>query len=402
MHVSKKLSSSALALMAALALAAPASAQVAGGGVSASFAPATGVLTVSGDDADNTILIGRGGGGKILVNDGAVTIQGGTPTINNTSLIQVAGQGGADRIILAEGVPGLPGVQVDGGDGLDTLEVNGGSINEAFTAAPNAGRVRLDRTVPTSGPYSVDIGSTENLVLDMAAGDDTFTGSNGLAALIQITVDGGPGNDELNGSDGADILIGGPGKDVIDGNRGNDVAFMGPGNDVFIWDPGDGSDVVEGQDGQDTLRFNGANVSERIDVSANGGRARFTRDVANITMDLDDVETIEFNALGGADTITVNDLSGTDVDDVTLELAGQLGGFDGDGQIDAVVVNGSNGDDNVRIARRNGNVVVSGLPATVTIGASEPTDTLTVNGLGGDDDFNVNLPGGDISLTVNP
>src|SRR6266542_3394503 len=324
MHVSKKLSSSALALMAALALAAPASAQIAGGGVSASFAPATGVLTVSGDDADNTILIGRGGGGKILVNDGAVTIQGGTPTINNTSLIQVAGQGGADRIILAEGVPGLPGVQVDGGDGLDTLEVNGGSINEAFTAAPNAGRVRLDRTVPTSGPYSVDIGSTENLVLDMAAGDDTFTGSNGLAALIQITVDGGPGNDELNGSDGADILIGGPGKDVIDGNRGNDVALMGHGNDVFIWDPGDGSDV-----------------------SANGGRARFTRDVANITMDLDDVETIEFNALGGADTITVNDLSGTDVDDVTLELAGQLGGFDGDGQIDAVVVNGSNGDDNV-------------------------------------------------------
>ena len=39
---------------------------------------------------------------------------------------------------------------------------------------------------------------------------------------------------------------------------------------------------------------------------------RFTRDVANITMDLNDVEHIDFNALGGADTITVNDLTGTE------------------------------------------------------------------------------------------
>ena len=30
-------------------------------------------------------------------------------------------------------------------------------------------------------------------------------------------------------------------------------------------------------------------------------------------MDLNDVETIDFNALGGADKITVNDLTGTDV-----------------------------------------------------------------------------------------
>ena len=29
-------------------------------------------------------------------------------------------------------------------------------------------------------------------------------------------------------------------------------------------------------------------------------------------MDLNDVEAIDLNALGGADTVTVNDLSGTD------------------------------------------------------------------------------------------
>ena len=46
---------------------------------------------------------------------------------------------------------------------------------------------------------------------------------------------------------------------------------------------------------------------------ATGERALFTRDIANVVMDLNDVEAIDFNALGGADKFVVNDLSGTDV-----------------------------------------------------------------------------------------
>ena len=57
---------------------------------------------------------------------------------------------------------------------------------------------------------------------------------------------------------------------------------MGAGDDTFVWNPGDGSDIVEGQDGIDTMLFNGANIAEKIDISANGSRVRFTRDVANI------------------------------------------------------------------------------------------------------------------------
>ena len=57
-----------------------------------------------------------------------------------------------------------------------------------------------------------------------------------------------------------------------------------------------------------------------METSANGGRVRFTRDIANIVMDLDDVETINANALGGADTLTVNDLSGTDLTRVDADL----------------------------------------------------------------------------------
>ena len=77
------------------------------------------------------------------------------------------------------------------------------------------------------------------------------------------------------------------------------------------------------------MAFNGANVNENMDVSANGGRVRFSRNVANITMDLNDVESIVAKTLGGADNLVVNDLSGTDVADVVADLAAAGGGDDG-------------------------------------------------------------------------
>ena len=94
------------------------------------------------------------------------------------------------------------------------------------------------------------------------------------------------------------MLIGGDGNDTVIGGRGNDVALLGNGNDTFIWNPGDGSDIVEGQAGTDTLVFNGANVNENIDISANGSRVRLFRDVGNVTMDLNGVEHIQLATLG--------------------------------------------------------------------------------------------------------
>src|SRR5262249_6662080 len=152
------------------------------------------------------------------------------------------------------------------------------------------------------------------------------------------------------GSAGADRLLGGDGNDLITGGRGDDVAFMGAGNDTFVWNPGDGSDIVEGQAGRDSMLFNGANIAEKIDVSANGSRVRFTRDVASTTMDLTGVEQIDFPAKGGADAITVNDLSGTDVTQVNLDLAGTPGSGTGDGAADTVTVNGTDAKDAIKVA----------------------------------------------------
>src|SRR5437667_5426359 len=125
------------------------------------------------------------------------------------------------------------------------------------------------------------------------------------------TIDGGGGNDTINGGDGNDLLIGGAGNDTVTGGRGDDVAILGSGNDRFVWNPGDGSDIVEGGTGTDTLEFNGSNVGEHIDISANGNRATLFRDVGNVTMDLNGVEKIALKTLSGADVVTVNDLTGT-------------------------------------------------------------------------------------------
>src|SRR6202008_3796994 len=160
-------------------------------------------------------------------------------------------------------------------------------------------RVRFDRITPA--PFFLDIGTTENLVLNANGGDDVITAGNGLASLIQLTIDGGTGNDKITGGDGNDKLLGGDGNDLIFGGRGDDTALLGAGDDTFVWNPGDGSDVVEGQDGNDTLVFNGANVNENIAISANGSRTLLTRDVASIAMDLNGIENIDLRTLGGSD-----------------------------------------------------------------------------------------------------
>jgi Ca2+-binding RTX toxin-like protein len=341
-------------------------------------------------ETGNDTLLGKGGADFLFGGADSDVLTGGSGDD------QSFGEGGNDRIIWN---PGDGSDLNEGGDGADTIEVNGGNGAEVFTAVPNGTRVRFDRTTP--GPFFLDIGTAEDLVLNMNGGDDSFTGANGLAPLIRLTVDGGAGNDTINGGDGNDRLLGGDGNDTIDGNRGADTALMGAGDDVFIWDPGDGSDTVEGQDGNDAMRFNGANVSEKFDFSANGGRLRFTRDVGSIVMDVNGVERIDVNAAGAADQTTVHDLPGTGVRDVRLDLAGQIGGATGDGAIDAVIVEATGGDDAVRIAGSAGTASVAGLAATISISAAEANDTLLVSGLVGDDALDASgLGAGAISLTL--
>jgi Ca2+-binding RTX toxin-like protein len=244
-------------------------------------------------------------------------------------------------------------------------------------------------------------GANDSLVIAGNGGDDRITATTLPAGVVKLTLDGGGGNDTLLGSQGADTLIGGDGNDFVFGDNGDDVAFMGIGDDVFQWNPGDGSDVVEGGDGTDELAFFGANIGESINIVANGGRTLFTRDIASVTMDLNDVERISFRALGGADTIAIGDLSGTDVSRIDIDLTGPNGG--GDGAVDTITVNSTQGDDTILVTSDAGGVHVTGLPAAVNIfGQEAALDGLTVNGQAGNDVIDARgLQADGIQLTMN-
>jgi Ca2+-binding RTX toxin-like protein len=339
----------------------------------------------------NDSLLGKGGFDFLFGGSENDTLTGGDADD------QVFGESGNDRMIWN---PGDDTDLNEGGAGTDTVEVNGGNGAEVFTTTANGTRVRFDRLDPA--PFSIDIGTSEKLVVNMSGGNDSFSATGNLAALIQITVDGGAGNDTILGSNGADVLFGGDGDDFIDGQQGNDVAFMGAGNDVFQWDPGDGSDTIEGQDGSDTMLFNGSAGAEQFEASANGGRVLFTRTLGNIVMDLNDVESIDLNALGNTDTAIVNDLSGTDLVELNIDLGGVIGGSTGDGQADTIIVKGSNGADIIDVFGAGTSVAVFGLAAQVNIANAEgANDSLVINSLGGDDGVTATtLPAGIIKLTI--
>jgi hypothetical protein len=111
---------------------------------------------------------------------------------------------------------------------------------------------------------------------------------------------------------------------------------------------------------------------------------RLTRDIAGVALDLDAVETLDLRSLGGADTLTVHDLTGTDLTQVRTDLAGFDGTADGVG--DEVIVHGTASDDAIHVADDGAAVVVEGLAATVRLSHADPAiDRLTVNGLDGTD-----------------
>ena len=271
--------------------------------------------------------------------------------------------------------------------------------------AGNPGNLQIDVGDDGSADFSFERNEIAEIAVDARPGDDLvrIDDSGGpFTDGIATTLDGGAGSDILAGGAGAESLIGGDGNDTIDGNGGADTGLMGAGDDTFIWDPGDGSDVVEGQDDADTMRFNGAGGGEQVDLSANGKRLRFFRTQGAITMDTAGVERVDFNALGGADLATVNDLSGTDVSDIRLDLAGTLGGGTGDGQNDRVVVNATDGEDTINIQGDADVVKLSGLAASVAVFHPEgANDRLEVNTLDGRDAVDSgDLAAGAIQLLV--
>ncbi len=256
----------------------------------------------------------------------------------------------------------------------DTLTIIGTNDSDRVALRLEAGApgvLQIDFGDDGLAEHSFDRSTFSRIEVFLRAGADQFRIDqvNGIFADEAVTIDGGSGDD------------------AVDGNRGNDTGLLGPGQDSFRWDPGDGSDVVEGQSGTDSLDFNGAGVAENMSLSANGERTLFLRDVANIRMDMDDVERLDLTALGGVDSVTIDDMSGTDFRRADVDLSGPAGG--GDGQADTVTVNGTARADNIGVTAEGTRVDVKRLQTDVRITGSETIDLLQVKALDGDDDVDV-------------
>lgn len=134
------------------------------------------------------------------------------------------------------------------------------------------------------------------------------------------------GDDTLSGGAGDDMVFGGMGNDVIDGGAGVDKLHGDGGDDILAFDAADS--VIDGGTGADTLRID-------------AGDADFTTFAGSIK----NIETIDLQSDGGANTVTLSAQNVLDMTDNgnTLAITGDAGdhleagtgwtdgGFDGDG-----------------------------------------------------------------------
>jgi hypothetical protein len=301
--------------------------------------------------------------------------------------------------------PKVNGVRAELTGGTLDVKGNGHPAAVALHLAPgDPSRIKVD--VDGSTAFTFAHSDVTAIAVEMTGGDDSVRIDDSFGPFtdsIPTTVDGGAGDDTLIGGHGAEMFVGGAGEDTVDGNQGNDTAFLGQGDDIFVWDPGDGSDSIEGEVGSDTMLFNGANVGEVMTATANGQRLRFTRNVGNVTMDTDGVETVDVNALGGNDNVIVDDLTGTDVTQTNVDLAG-AGTTAGDGANDTVFVNGTDGDDTVTLDRSAADAEVTGLATAVAVTRADTaggvTDTLDVDVQPGNDRVSVNGIAGALRVLI--
>jgi Ca2+-binding RTX toxin-like protein len=295
--------------------------------------------------------------------------------------------------ILATPIAGAHNDRVDGVRAVvkhGTLEVQGGDQANRIALrlqANDPAVVQVDVGDDGSPQFSFARSAIDAITVRGGDGNDSLRIDDANGAFtdtIPTTIAGGDGNDSLEGGQTKvaaenETYYGGDGNDLVDGGKGADTAYLGSRNDTFRWDNGEGSDVIEGQDGDDTLVFNGAGINENVTLSADAGRLKFFRVQGNVLMDTDGVERVDENAFGGADSVTVNDLSATDVKQTNIDLGGA------DAAADNVVVNGTEGDDNIAVNGAGTGVDVTGLANSVSIRGAEPTDSLSVNTLAGND-----------------
>lgn len=396
----------------------------------------------------NDLLVGENNFDLLIGLDGDDTIRGGAQTdaliggngndllVGDTGNDQVFGGEGDDTMVWNNG----DGSDVmEGGNGVDTVQVNGSVTDgDNFNIEANGQRVRFDRL--NLGPFNLDIDDVEDFRVNGGGGNDTltvqdltetdielvtFAGGNGddlldasnakasihgygnkgndtlLGGETRDTLWGGQDEDLLRGGNEVDRLLGNMGNDTLVGDKGDDEVFGGLGDDLLIWNNGDGSDIMNGAEGIDTVQVNGSiDSGDNFSLEANGNKVNFQRNNLGLfALDVNNVEVFDINGSGGNDTLTVDNLDGTDVEIVAFD------GGDGDDFFDAantntpVLAEGGNGDDTLIGGSRNDTLIggagddalIGGDGDDVLIGDSFGDPAIgvinTLDGQGGSDSY---------------
>jgi Ca2+-binding RTX toxin-like protein len=231
-------------------------------------------------------------GGEIWF--GAVPEACGAATNENTDLIKVvAHAGSSERLVLDQRTGAFgPGVEVESSlipeieieaslEETDALALYLTEGDDDVAPGQNGIGLTADGDVDVTFPEGTGTPPPSRFPIEVHAlgGDDYVNGRGefgaGLAYLGPLTIDGGPGHDELlRGSFEPDVISGGPGDDRLDGQNGDDVMDAGPGNDVLT--AGDGDDNLIGGPGADSFVGNFGNdvivaLDREADSQINGG-----------------------------------------------------------------------------------------------------------------------------------
>ena len=309
-------------------------------------------------------------GNLISGTDGNDTLNGG---VGNDTIVGgkgddlLTGSEGDDRFIWANG-DGSDIIEGDGGN--DVSQVNGAlEDGDSFELRANGDRAEFERL--NLGTFVLNEDNVERFEVNSSGGDDiltvqnltgtdvqqvVFNGEDGIDFLdaslgnVAVVADGGAGDDILFGSSVPEIidtLSGGEGNDTLVGNKGNDILTGGEGDDIFAWFNGEGSDIIEGDGGNDVSQVVGDLADgDNFQLRANGDRTEFERlNLGNFVLNQDNIEQVKVFGVDGDDILTVQDLTGTDVQQVVFD-----GGYGNDlldatlGNV-AVMADGGAGDD---------------------------------------------------------
>ena len=104
--------------------------------IKATFSAGSALLSIFGDNADDSITASRDAAGRILVDGGSVAVVGGQPTVANTSTDPGVRPGRQRHDSLDEFNGALPSAQLFGGAGNDVL-TGGSSADMLFGQSGN-------------------------------------------------------------------------------------------------------------------------------------------------------------------------------------------------------------------------------------------------------------------------